>query len=167
MKAYKHYIDGAWTAPSGGQYFDTDNPYTGEVWAKIAKGNAQDVSHAVQAAKCAFEADRWTKMRPTERGKLLVRLAEIIEREAAHLGALEVRDNGKLLAEMGAQTKYLAEWYRYYGGLADKVEGAVLPSDRPEMFNFTKYDPLGVVAMITPWNSPLMNRPGFVGGGLI
>ena len=156
MKAYKHYIDGAWTAPSGGQYFHTDNPYTGEVWAKIAKGNAQDVSHAVQAAKYAFEAGSWAKMRPTERGKLLVRLAEIIEREAARLGALEVRDNGKLLAEMGAQTKYLAEWYRYYGGLADKVEGAVLPSDRPGMFNFTKYDPLGVVAMITPWNSPLM-----------
>ena len=156
MKAYKHYIDGAWTAPSGGQYFDTDNPYTGEVWAKIAKGNAQDVTRAVQAAKRAFEASSWTKMRPTERGKLLVRLAEIIEREAARLGALEVRDNGKLLAEMSAQTRYLAEWYRYYGGLADKVEGAVLPSDRPGVFNFTKYDPLGVVAMITPWNSPLM-----------
>lgn len=156
MKAYKHYIDGAWTAPSGGQYFDTDNPYTGEVWAKIAKGNAQDVTRAVQAAKCAFETSSWTKMCPTERGKLLVRLAEIIEREAARLGALEVRDNGKLLAEMSAQTRYLAEWYRYYGGLADKVEGAVLPSDRPEVFNFTKYDPLGVVAMITPWNSPLM-----------
>lgn len=137
MKTYKHYIDGAWTAPSGGQYFDTDNPYTGEVWAKIAKGNAQDVTRAVQAAKCAFEASSWTKMRPTARGKLLVRLAEIIEREAARLGALEVRDNGKLLAEMSAQTRYLAEWYRYYGGLADKVEGAVLPSDRPEMFNFT------------------------------
>lgn len=156
MKAYKHYIDGAWTAPSGGQYFDTDNPYTGEVWAKIARGNARDVTRAVQAAKCAFEAGSWTRMRPTERGKLLVRLAEIIEREAARLGALEVRDNGKLLAEMSAQTSYLAEWYRYYGGLADKVEGAVLPSDRPEVFNFTKYDPLGVVAMITPWNSPLM-----------
>lgn len=156
MKAYKHYIDGAWTAPSGGQYFDTDNPYTGEVWAKIAKGNAQDVTRAVQSAKCAFEASSWSKMRPTERGKLLVRLAEIIEREAARLGALEVRDNGKLLAEMSAQTRYLAEWYRYYGGLADKVEGAVLPSDRPGMFNFTRYDPLGVVAMITPWNSPLM-----------
>ena len=156
MKAYKHYIDGAQTAPSGGQYFDTDNPYTGEVWAKIAKGNAQDVTRAVQAAKCAFEAGSWPKMRPTERGKLLVRLAEIIEREAVRLGALEVRDNGKLLAEMSVQTRYLAEWYRYYGGLADKVEGAVLPSDRPGVFNFTKYDPLGVVAMITPWNSPLM-----------
>ena len=156
MKAYKHYIDGTWTAPSGGEYFDTDNPYTGEVWAKIAKGNARDVTRAVQAAKCAFESGSWPKMRPTERGKLLVRLAEIIEREAARLGALEVRDNGKLLAEMSAQTRYLAEWYRYYGGLADKVEGAVLPSDRPGMFNFTRYDPLGVVAMITPWNSPLM-----------
>jgi aldehyde dehydrogenase (NAD+) len=72
------------------------------------------------------------------------------------LGELEVRDNGKLIAEMSAQTKYLAEWYRYYGGLADKVEGAVLPADRPGIFNFTRYEPLGVVGMITAWNSPLL-----------
>ena len=95
-------------------------------------------------------------MRPTQRGKLLVKLAEIIEREATRLGELEVRDNGKLIAEMGAQTKYLAEWYRYYGGLADKVEGAVLPTDKPGIFNFTRYEPLGVIAMITAWNSPLL-----------
>ena len=67
-----------------------------------------------------------------------------------------MRDNGKLIAEMGAQTKYLAEWYRYYGGLADKIEGAVLPSDKPGIFNFTRYEPLGVVGMITAWNSPLL-----------
>ena len=92
-------------------------------------------------------------MTPTHRGKLLVKPAE---REASRFGELEVQDNGKLIAEMGAQTKYLAEWYRYFGGLADKVEGAVLPSDKPGIFNFTRHEPLGVIGMITAWNSPLM-----------
>ncbi|WP_144095929.1 aldehyde dehydrogenase [Croceicoccus sediminis] len=156
MKTYRHYIGGAWVEPSSGEYFDTDNPYTGEVWAKIARGNAQDVDRAVAAAKAAFEAGEWATMRPTARGKLLVKLAEIIERESERLAELEVRDNGKLIAEMSLQTKYLAEWYRYYGGMADKIEGAVLPSDRPGMLNFTTHEPLGVVAMITAWNSPLL-----------
>ncbi len=156
MKTYQHYINGAWVEPASGEYFDTDNPYTGEVWAQIAKGNTEDVARAVAAAKTAFETGPWAEMRPTARGKLLVKLAETIEREAERLGELEVRDNGKLIAEMGTQTRYLAEWYRYYGGLADKVEGAVLPSDRPGIFNYTKHEPLGVVALITPWNSPLL-----------
>ncbi|MEJ2410127.1 MAG: aldehyde dehydrogenase [Novosphingobium sp.] len=156
MKTYNHYIGGEWVEPSSGEYFDTDNPYTGEIWARIARGNADDVDRAVQVAKAAFDAGEWPAMRPTQRGKLLVRLAEIIERESERLAELEVRDNGKLIAEMGLQTQYLAEWYRYYGGMADKIEGAVLPSDRPGMLNFTRYEPLGVVAMITAWNSPLL-----------
>ena len=155
MKTYQHFINGEWVAPSSGAYFETENPYTGQAWAKIPWGNAQDVGLAVDAAKAAFEG-KWGEMRPTQRGKLLVRLAEIIERDSDRLGELEVRDNGKLIAEMNAQTRYLAEWYRYYGGLADKVEGAVLPSDRSGIFNFTRHEPLGVVAMITPWNSPLL-----------
>ena len=156
MKVYQHYINGAWVEPVNREYFETENPYTGEVWAKIARGSAADADVAVKAAKEAFENSEWADMRPTNRGKLLVKLAAIIEREADRLGELEVRDNGKLIAEMSAQAKYLAEWYRYYGGLADKVEGAVLPSDRPGIFNFTRYEPLGVVGMITAWNSPLL-----------
>ena len=109
----------------------------------------------MNVAKEVFE-NNWSKTKPTERGKLLVRLAELVERDAQKLGEIEVQDNGKLIAEMGAQTKYLAEWYRYFGGLADKVEGAVLPSDKPGIFNFTKYEPFGVVGMITAWNSPLL-----------
>lgn len=155
MKEYQHYINGDWVTPSSGEYFDTENPYTGQVWAKIALGNSDDADRATKAAKAAFEGE-WGEMRSTQRGKLLVKFAEIIEREAERLGELEVRDNGKLIAEMGAQTKYLAEWYRYFGGLADKVEGAVLPSDKPGIFNFTRHEPLGVVAMITAWNSPLL-----------
>ncbi len=156
MKTYNHFINGVWVEPSSNAYFDTDNPYTGEIWAKIARGNAADADQAVNAAKAAFNDGEWADMRPTQRGKLLVSLAKIIEREASRLGELEVRDNGKLIAEMGAQTKYLAEWYRYFGGLADKIEGAVLPSDKPGVFNFTRYEPIGVVGMITAWNSPLL-----------
>ncbi len=155
MKKYQHYINGRWVDPADGQWFDTENPYTGAVWAQIARGSAADADRAVAAAKAAFEGE-WGSITPTERGKLLVKLADIIEREAPRLGELEVQDNGKLIAEMGAQTRYLAEWYRYYGGLADKVEGAVLPSDKPGIFNFTRYEPLGVIAMITAWNSPLL-----------
>ena len=125
------------------------------MWAEIAKGNEEDVNLAVIAAKNAFE-EHWEPMKPTERGKILVRLAELIEREAPRLGEIEVKDNGKLFAEMGAQTKYLAEWYRYFGGLADKVEGSVIPIDKPGMLNYTKYEPFGVVGLITPWNSPLL-----------
>ncbi len=156
MKIYNHFINGVWVEPSSNAYFETDNPYTGQVWARIARGNAADADQAVNAAKAAFNDGEWADMRPTQRGKLLVSLAKIIEREAPRLGELEVRDNGKLIAEMGAQTKYLAEWYRYFGGLADKIEGAVLPSDKPGVFNFTRYEPIGVVGMITAWNSPLL-----------
>ena len=111
MKTYQHYINGNWVKPASGEYFDTENPYTCEVWAKVARGTAKDADRAVKAAKAAFESGVWADMRPTQRGKLLVRLAEIIEREAERLGELEVRDNGKLIAEMSAQTRYLAEWY--------------------------------------------------------
>jgi len=156
IKDYQHYINGGPVEPDSGSYFDSENPYTGKTWARIARGNAADANRAVESAKAAFESGDWAAMRPTQRGKLLVTLASIIERESARLGELEVRDNGKLIAEMGAQTKYLAEWYRYYGGLADKIEGAVLPCDKPGVFNYTRYEPLGVVGMITAWNSPLL-----------
>ena len=155
MKNYMHFINGQFSEPSTGQYFDTENPYTGEIWARVARGNSDDVERAVKAAHNAFNGD-WSNMTATNRGKLLVNLASIIERECVRLGELEVRDNGKLIAEMGAQTKYLAEWYRYFGGLSDKIEGAVIPSDRPGIFNFTRYEPLGVIGMITAWNSPLL-----------
>ena len=155
MKNYKHFINGQWTNPDTKEWFDSENPYTGKVWAKIARGNFKDVNNAVISAKNAFE-NVWGVMKPTERGKYLVRLSEIITREASRLGELEVMDNGKLLAEMGSQTKYIAEWYRYYGGLADKIEGSVIPIDKDNMFNFTTHEPYGVVGLITPWNSPLL-----------
>ncbi|MEL6476307.1 MAG: aldehyde dehydrogenase [Pseudomonadota bacterium] len=155
MQTYQLHIGGQGVDPAAGTWFESTNPYTGAAWARIPRGDAADADRAVAAAKAAFEGD-WGDLTPTARGKLLVHLAKIIEREAPRLGEIETRDNGKLIAEMGAQTRYLAEWYRYFGGLADKVEGAVLPSDKPGVFNFTRYEPLGVVGMITAWNSPLL-----------
>ena len=155
MQIYDHFIAGKSCAPESGAYFDTENPYTGEVWAKVARGSAVDVDKAVAAAKAAFEGE-WGALSPTARGKLMVKLADIIDREADRLGRLEVQDNGKLLAEMGSQTKYISEWYRYFGGLADKIEGTVIPTDKANMFNYTRYEPFGVVGLITPWNSPLL-----------
>lgn len=151
---YGHYIGGTYCEPDGGEYFDSVNPYTGQVWARIAKGNAADVSRAVAAASEAFRD--WGRTKPQYRGKLLMDLADLIEARSEHLAEIEVRDNGKLYAEMSAQTRYMAGWYRYYGGLADKVEGSVIPTDKPNVLNYTRHEPLGVIGMITPWNSPLL-----------
>lgn len=153
-RKYDHYIAGRSVPPASGEYFPSQDPFSGEAWAMIARGNASDVDHAVAAAKAAFPA--WAGLKATARGKLLTKLAEVIEKNAEFLGEVEVRDNGKLFAEMSGQTRYLAEWYRYYGGMADKIEGHVIPSDKAGQFNFTRYEPLGVIGMITPWNSPLL-----------
>ena len=154
IRHYDHWIDGAYVPPSAQEWFDTVNPYTGKTWARIAHGNAEDVDRAVAAAKRA--QPEWAALTATARGKALVRLAELIAANSESLARTEVRDNGKLYAEMSGQTKYMAEWYRYYGGLADKVEGTVIPTDKPSMLNYTRKEPLGVIAMITPWNSPLL-----------
>lgn len=151
---YDHFIGGRRVPPSSGEYLPSEDPYTGEVWAEIACGNAHDVQQAVEAASAAQHG--WASTKPTARGRLLHRLADRIDAHADRLAEIEVRDNGKLIAEMSAQTRYIVEWFRYYGGLADKVEGAVIPTDKSHVLNFTRLEPLGVVGMITPWNSPLL-----------
>lgn len=151
---YDHFIDGESVAPSGGEHFESFDPYLGEAWAEIARGNSADVDRAVAAAQRAGE--EWGRMKPHSRGLLLYRLADVLEENADHLARTEVRDNGKLYAEMYGQCKSIAGWYRYFGGLADKVEGALIPTDKENILNYTKYEPVGTVAMITPWNSPLL-----------
>ncbi len=138
------------------EFFETFDPFAGRPWAKIPRCNAVDVDAAVGAANRAFRAGPWRAMNASQRGRLLVRLADLIEAEADRLAAIEVRDNGKLIAEMSAQLRYVPQWYRYFGGLADKIEGGVLPIDKPGMFAFTRREPLGVIACIVPWNSPLL-----------
>ncbi|WP_312995996.1 aldehyde dehydrogenase [Achromobacter animicus] len=156
MKTYSMRIAGAPAAALSGEWFETQNPYTGEAWARVARGAAQDVDVAVQAAHFAFSAGPWAELTATERGRLLYRLADLIERDARKLAETEVRDNGKLFAEMLGQLTYLPQWFRYYGGLADKIHGSTLPLDKKGYFTYTRHEPLGVVAAITPWNSPLL-----------
>jgi len=153
-RTYDLYIDGQPEKPASGEYFDTDNPYTGEVWASIARGSAADVERAVAAATRALPV--WNALKPSDRGRLLLKLADLIDHNAEALAAAEVRDNGKLYTEMLPQVRMAADWYRYYAGLADKIEGSVIPTGKANMFTFTRHEPLGVVALITPWNSPLL-----------
>ena len=153
---YQMYIDGQWVDSASGQHFESFNPYTGKPWALIPRGNAEDADRAVRAARKAFTSGAWPQMNATRRGALLRKLGDLITDKAKLLAELEVRDNGKLLAEMGAQTAYMAQWYYYYGGLADKIEGQVIPIDKPDTFNYTRFEPLGVIGAIIPWNSPLL-----------
>ncbi|CDM22617.1 aldehyde dehydrogenase [Castellaniella defragrans] len=154
LPRYDHFINGARVPPASGDYFDTENPYTGEVWAHIARGNAADVDAAVAAAKAAFEGP-WGGLTATRRGQLLRRLADLVIEHAPRLAEIEQRDNGKLSSEVVAQVRYMGEYFHYYAGLADKVESKVIPTDKPGVFTFTRYEAKGVVAIITPWNSPL------------
>ncbi|WP_020656661.1 aldehyde dehydrogenase [Massilia niastensis] len=156
MERYNLFIDGRQTPPNSDRWFDSDNPFTAEPWAEIARGDAVDVDRAVRAAHQAFIQGAWPAMSASQRGLLLHRLGDRIAAEAARLAAIEVRDNGKLYSEMHAQLQYLPQWYYYYGGLADKLQGSVIPLDKKGYFNYTRQEPLGVVAIITPWNSPLM-----------
>lgn len=156
LTPYKTYIDGKWVDAASGKTFSTCNPYTGEPWALIPECDGVDVDLAVAAASRAFETGPWPAMTQTARGRILRRIAQLTETHAEHLAQVEVRDNGKLISEMAAQTKYMAEWFYYYGGLADKIQGAVVPVDRPDHFTYILKEPVGVCAFITPWNSPLM-----------
>jgi aldehyde dehydrogenase (NAD+) len=156
LPQYRMYIGGEWVAARQGEWFETFDPFTGKPWATVACGRADDVDAAVSAAHTAFTTGEWPKLKASQRGALLRKLGDLIARDAEKLAALEVRDNGKLLAEMGGQVRYLPQWYYYYGGLADKIEGSVIPIDKADTFNFTRHEPVGVVAAITPWNSPLL-----------
>ena len=156
MERYQLYIDNEHLDAASARWFDSYNPYTGEPWAQIAEGGSDDVDRAVRAAHRAFTQGPWPELSASQRGLLLHRLGDLVARDAKKLAAIEVRDNGKLLAEMQGQLNYIPQWYYYFGGLADKIQGAVIPLDKKGYFNFTRNEPLGVVAVITPWNSPLL-----------
>ena len=154
LTRFDHHVGGRSMKPSGGEYFFTENPCTGQRWAEIARGSAEDVLAAVDAAKAGLA--RWTAMKGAARARLMHRLADVVERDADKLATMEVRDNGKLYAEMRPQMSYIAEWFRYFAGLCDKIEGSVIATDKDNIFNYTRYEPIGIVGMITPWNSPLL-----------
>jgi acyl-CoA reductase-like NAD-dependent aldehyde dehydrogenase len=156
VQSYRMLIGGEWSSASSNRLIESLNPYTGKPWAMVPRGSVEDVDRAVRAAHVAFESASWRDLTATRRGELLHALAALIARDADKLAEFETRDNGKLINEMRAQLNYMPQWFRYFGGLADKLEGRVIPIDKPGMFNYTVEEPLGVVAAITPWNSPLM-----------
>jgi aldehyde dehydrogenase (NAD+) len=156
MERISMFIGGSSHEPVSGAWFPTDDPFRGAPWAEVARGSEGDVELAVAAAVRAGQSPEWGGLSASARGRLMTRLADVLDRHAERLAEIEVQDNGKLMAEMSAQTRYLPEWYRYFGGLADKVEGTVPPIDKGGYLTFTRREPVGVVAIITPWNSPLM-----------
>jgi acyl-CoA reductase-like NAD-dependent aldehyde dehydrogenase len=155
LRKYNMYINGEWVESVSGEYFPSYNPATGEPWCQVAKGNEEDVDRAVQSAHHAFLRSGWATMTFAERGRLVRKLGELVAERAEELAEVETLDNGKLIREMRGQVKYLPEFFYYYAGLADKIHGQTLPIDKKDMFVFTSKEPLGVVAAITPWNSPL------------
>ena len=149
-----------------GGCFDSMDPYTGERWATMPRGGREDAERAVAAADAAFRSPAWRGLTPSARGQLLRKVGDLIARDAERLARLEVRDNGKLFAEMHAQLRYIPQHFYYFAGLADKIEGAVIPVDKPNAFNYTRHEPLGVCVAITPWNSPLLLATNKLGPGL-
>ena len=156
LEPYRMYIGGAWADAASGATLESANPVTGAAWSTIPDAGPEDVDRAVAAARAAFEDPAWAGLTPSARGVLLLRLADLIEEQSEALGTVETRDNGKLFKEMSAQAKAIARWYRYFGGLADKIEGQVTAIDQPTVFNYTLREPVGVIAAVAPWNSPLL-----------
>src|SRR5436309_5704039 len=150
------HIGGEWVEARSGDYFESDDPFAGRPWAAVPRGGSADVDAAVNAAHRAFRSGEWPRLSPSRRGALLRKLGDLVAEHSASLAEIEVRDNGKLYAETSGQTRYVADWFHYFAGLADKIEGSVIPLEKPDMFNYTRWEPLGVVAAIVPWNSPLL-----------
>jgi phenylacetaldehyde dehydrogenase len=156
-------IDGEWVAPSSGRHFLSIDPATGATLAQIAEGGASDVDAAVESARRAFTSDAWRGMTPTNRGRLLSRIADLIEAHADELSEIETLDQGKSFktARFGEIPGAIAQ-FRYYAGFANKILGETIPTSigyQPagkKIFAYTTREPVGIVAAITPWNSPLL-----------
>ena len=152
----KMLIGGQWVASASGKVFDTYNPSSGEVLAKVAEGGSEDINRAVVAARKAFESGVWPKFAPSQRGRLLWKLADLIEQNAEELAQLETLDNGKPIKySRGGDVPLTADHFRYFAGWATKLEGDTIPVSIPNMFTYTLREPLGVVGQIIPWNFPL------------
>ena len=155
IQNFKMYINGEWVNSSSGRKIQTLNPENNEVWATVPEANEKDVDKAVQSAQNAFE-NSWSILHPKDRAKYLRLIADQLRKNAEHLGKIETIDTGKIYRETKTQANYIAEYYDYFAGLADKVEGTVVPIDKPDMQVTTTRIPIGVVAAIIPWNSQML-----------
>jgi aldehyde dehydrogenase (NAD+) len=150
------FIGGKWLDSVSGKTFETLNPATGETICQVAEGDKADVDKAVAAARKAFEEGAWPRINASERGRLLHRLADLIEKNMEELAALESLDNGKPLRDaMAADLPLTIKCYRYYAGWADKLHGKTIPVEG-NYFCYTRHEPVGVVGQIIPWNFPLL-----------
>ncbi|ODU02973.1 MAG: carnitine dehydratase [Pseudonocardia sp. SCN 72-86] len=148
-------IDGERVPARDGGTFETVNPYSGKPWARVPYATAADVDAAVAAAQRALDGP-WGRMTASARGRVVSRIGDLLAEHAEELAVVETTDNGKLLREMKGQVASLPDWYEYFGGLADKIEGATIPNPKPDYFTYTRHEPVGVVGAILPWNSPLL-----------
>ena len=155
IQNFKMFIDGQWVNSESNKTIETLNPENNEVWATVPEANEKDVDKAVRAAQKAFEGS-WAILHPRDRAKYLRSLANLLRENAEHLGTIETIDTGKIFRETKTQANYIAEYYDYFAGLADKVEGTVVPIDKPDMQVTTTRIPIGVVAAIIPWNSQML-----------
>ncbi len=155
VHAHSLWIGGGWYQPSDGERFESIDPTTGTPYASYAAASAVDVDAAVRSSTDAVDGE-WRELSASARGALMIALADRLGAEAERIAETESRENGKLIGEMRNQATLVPDWLRYFGGLADKIEGRVIPVPRPDAFNYTVREPLGVVGVITPWNSPLL-----------
>jgi len=155
-KPKKLLIDGKWVDAEGGKSFDVHNPATDEVLCKVQEGGKADIDKAVKAARKAFEEGKWRKTSASQKAKLLLNLADLVEKNADELAQLETLDNGKPIRESRyVDIPQVIETFRYYAGWATKIEGETIPAN-PNFFTYTLREPIGVVGQIIPWNFPLL-----------
>src|SRR3989440_12701401 len=154
-RKYQLFIDGQWVDAESGKTFTTPNPATGQTLAEVAEADKADIEKAVAAARRAFEG-KWSRMSARDRGRLLYKLAQLIEQNSKELSALETADNGKPIRESQyVDLPQVVENFEYFAGYATKIEGETIPVPG-QMFNYTLREPLGVCGQIIPWNFPLM-----------
>jgi aldehyde dehydrogenase (NAD+) len=154
VKSYDLFIANEAASVAGQERFASINPYNGEEWALVPQASAAQVADAIAAARHAFDTV-WRKTIGKTRGELLHKLADLLEANAARMGVLESTDNGKILRETQSQMVFSARAYRFFAGCADKIFGDTIPLDQPDVFDFTRKEPLGVAVLITAWNSPM------------
>jgi len=154
LPRFQQYIDGAFE--DAACTFESIDPSTEAPWGEMPAADAGDVNRAVEAAYRALGAGEWATTTASQRGRLLHRLGDLLEENVQRLGELETRDTGKIIRETAGQIRYMAQYYRYFGGLADKLEGRHLSIDKPDMDVTLRREPIGVVAAVVPWNSQFM-----------
>src|SRR5450631_977506 len=166
INATKLLINGQWVNSVSGKTFPSINPSTGDEITQIAEADAADVDKAVAAARAAFEKGPWRKMTASQRGNLMFKLADLIEKNLDELAQLEALDNGKPYSvARAADLPLTIACYRYYAGWADKLQGKTIPVNG-NYFTYTKHEPVGVVAQIIPWNFPLLMQAWKLGPAL-